>query len=83
MRFQDTDAALAAYDRGEFCYEHYDWDDRWFWGEACIPRAYVERRWTEMFQVLDYIEDRKLCPQNVIVARRPIERAISEREGGN
>jgi SAM-dependent methyltransferase len=30
-RFQDTDAALAAYDRGEFCYEHYEWDDRWFW----------------------------------------------------
>lgn len=79
--FQDTESALTTYDRGDFCYEHYEWDDRWFWGEACISRAYAERRWTEMFQILDYIEDRKLCLQNVIVARKPLEVAVADRGG--
>jgi SAM-dependent methyltransferase len=69
--FLDTDASLAAYDRGEFCYESVGAKDRWsFWGEACIPRDYVEKHWTEIFDICDYMDDRKVCPQNVIVARK-------------
>jgi SAM-dependent methyltransferase len=65
--FLDANAALAAYDSGSFCYSNLG-DDRWsFWGEACIPRGYVERRWPELFDVLEYID---LCPQNAIVARK-------------
>jgi hypothetical protein len=40
------------------------------WGETCIPRPYVERRWTEHFTVLDFVDDPRRCTQNVIVARR-------------
>jgi SAM-dependent methyltransferase len=42
--FRDEAGTLAAYDRGDFCYEGFGVEGRWsFWGEACIPKAYVER----------------------------------------
>jgi SAM-dependent methyltransferase len=66
----DTNAALAAYDRGEFCYGRYKSDPPGFWGEACIPKMYVERRWSELFDVCEYIDNPSLCPQNTIVVRR-------------
>jgi SAM-dependent methyltransferase len=69
--FIDVDTALSAYDRGQFCYSSRGAEGRWsFWGEACIPKSYVERHWQEMFHVCDYIDDRGLCHQNVIVARK-------------
>jgi len=69
--FLETDASLAAYDRGEFCYGSVGAKDRWsFWGEACIPKAYVEKHWSEIFDICDYMDDGKVCPQNVIVARK-------------
>ena len=43
---------------------------RFFWGEACIPKAYVEKHWTEIFDICDYMDDGSVCPQNVIVARK-------------
>lgn len=72
VAFPDVDAATSEYDNGQFCYSSLGvGDQRWsFWGEACIPKGYVERRWREIFDVCDYIDDRKACPQNVIVARK-------------
>ena len=68
--FPDAKAARAAYDSGAFCYGSFGIEGRWsFWGEACISRAYVERRWQELFEVCEYIDDRDVCAQNVIVAR--------------
>ena len=67
LAFLDANAALAAYDNGSFCYSNFG-DARWpFWGEACIPRGYVEKCWPELFDVLEYID---LCPQNAIVAQK-------------
>ena len=69
--FADVDATLSAYDNGQYCYECYGSEGRWsFWGEACIPKGYVERRWPDIFEVCEYIDDRKVCLQNVIVARK-------------
>jgi len=71
--FLDSDAALSSYDHGEFCYGNLGSTGRWsFWGEACIPKAYVERRWSEMFEICDYIDNPEVCPQNVIVARKRV-----------
>jgi SAM-dependent methyltransferase len=71
VAFMDADAALSAYDHGEFCYASLGGTGRWsFWGEACIPKAYVEKHWTEIFDIYDYVDDIKVCPQNVIVARK-------------
>ena len=53
------------------CYECYGEEGgRSFWGEACISKSYVERRWREIFDVCDYIDDRGACAQNVIAARK-------------
>jgi SAM-dependent methyltransferase len=72
--FPDTAASLARYDRGEFMYEPIgggDVLDKSFFGETCIPRGYVERKWTESFGLVGYLDDRRLCQQNVIVVRKP------------
>ena len=65
--FPRPDDALAAYDRGDYCFgttgmnEHY--------GNAVVSEAYVRARWTEYFQVLDYVRPRSM-PQTFIVCRR-------------
>jgi ubiquinone/menaquinone biosynthesis C-methylase UbiE len=73
LAFKDTTESLARYDRGEFMYEPIgggDVLDKSFFGETCIPRAYVEKTWTRYFGLVDYIDDRSLCQQNVIVVRK-------------
>jgi SAM-dependent methyltransferase len=72
IAFLDVDAALSDYDNGQFCYASLRKEGRWsFWGEACIPRLYVEKSWNEIFDVCEYIDNPDICPQNVIVVRRP------------
>jgi SAM-dependent methyltransferase len=69
--FLDVDATISAYDNGQFCYESLGIKGRWsYWGEACIPKGYVEKRWKEIFDVCEYIDDHGACPQNVIVVRK-------------
>ena len=72
--FRNMDESLATYDGGLFCYDRYEQNEgrSSFWGEACIPKTYVERRWGEVFEVCDYVDDPKVCPQNVIVARKRV-----------
>lgn len=72
--FLDVDATISAYDNGQFCYGSHGFEQWSYWGEACIPKGYVENRWTEIFDVCEYIDDPKRCPQNVIVVRK---RALS------
>lgn len=68
--FLDTAAALAAYDRGEFCFSYRNPSDPPHFGEACIPEKYVRREWSDRFELAEYVDDRNRCPQNLIVARR-------------
>jgi SAM-dependent methyltransferase len=66
------------YDEGRFCYQPYPagthpWSyhqGESYYGEACIPEAYVRREWGTAFEVLEFIDDRSRCAQNVVVARR-------------
>ena len=68
--FADTESALRDYDAGRFCYEPYRsssyGDD---WGEACISRPYVERRWADRFELLGFIEDLTRFKQHLVVLR--------------
>lgn len=69
--FPDKEQALAAYDRGDFCFAPLGLEDEWSnYGEACISKAYVERHWTPQFTLLDYIDDYTICGQNVIALRK-------------
>ena len=73
LAFKDTEDALARFDRGEYLYEPLGGGgvlDSSFFGETCIPQKYVTDRWTKLFEFIGYVDDRRLCLQNVIVVRK-------------
>ena len=71
--FGDTESWLARYDRGEFCHEPAGSPGlaTEFSGETVISEQYVRREWSKLFDVVDYIDDRSVCAQTIIVARHP------------
>ena len=68
--FPGKEAWWAAYDSGEYCHVglHYEADQDY--GQTSIPKAYVLREWVNQFELVDFIDDRAVCSQDVIVARR-------------
>jgi ubiquinone/menaquinone biosynthesis C-methylase UbiE len=65
--FQDVDAALKAYDAGQYCYDtNFRNPD---FGHACIPEQYVREKWATHLDIVDFITDRGLDEQNIVVAR--------------
>jgi SAM-dependent methyltransferase len=72
--FPDHQQALNDYDKGSFCYSAYaDYKIAGLpWGDACIPKQYVLKHWGEFANVLEYVEDRQVCDQNVIVATKAV-----------
>jgi len=72
--FLGTDGWLAAYDRGEFCHSPVGGGDELasdFYGESCIPEAYVRKHWASRFEIVNYLEaDDESLWQNLIVAKR-------------
>ena len=69
-RFPGRDAVLARYDRGEFCHLDLGYAGNEDYGETMIPKRYVMDHWTGPFSLVDFIEERDRCPQNVIVVRK-------------
>lgn len=67
----DTDRELARYDAGEFCFSPYsDLLNPW-WGEACIPRTYIEREWSRLFEVVEFVEGKPLNLEELRRAPHP------------
>jgi 2-polyprenyl-3-methyl-5-hydroxy-6-metoxy-1,4-benzoquinol methylase len=72
--FVGTDEWLARYDAGEYCHDPVGGGESLpgeFYGETCIPRAYVEKRWTRWFTLRDYVSDRSRLWQDVITVQKP------------
>ncbi len=70
--FPDTSGSLALYDSGGYCFTQLVQEGEWsYWGEAAIPKSYVLKHWTPHFTLLDYVDDRGKCEQDVIVVRKP------------
>jgi SAM-dependent methyltransferase len=68
--FPNPETWLAAYDAGEYVHSRLGHSgSRDYFGETCIPKEYVQRHWTEYFDFVDFIDDRRRCPQDVIVMR--------------
>lgn len=66
--FPDTEAALDRYDRGGFCFSPYRTaDEGAWWGEACIPRPYVEEQWSRLFDVVEF--DTTSLKQHLVLLR--------------
>lgn len=79
--FQDTEAALAAYDSGKFIYCATGGGPALpnsFYGEALIPRAYVMEEWTRFLTFKDFLDDRNRFQQAVIVMQKPVGRPATE-----
>jgi SAM-dependent methyltransferase len=74
LAFQGTEAWLARYGRGEYCHSPVGGGaalSSEYYGESCIPEAYVRRRWSDRFDVREYTEaDGEWLWQNLIVAQR-------------
>lgn len=71
--FPSPRAAFDAYDLGEFVYVPTgggDFRDSSFYGEALIPRLYVEKNWTKYMHLRDFIDDRNRFWQAVIVMQK-------------
>jgi SAM-dependent methyltransferase len=73
--FHGTAEWLARYDHGEFCHSPSRSGGALagsFYGETCIPEAYVRRQWTNRFEIREFIAaDYRDHWQSVIVARKP------------
>jgi SAM-dependent methyltransferase len=71
--FPDTEQSLLDYDNGTYCHHPLDGGyilDSSFFGETCIPKAYVLKHWTTQFAFLEYVEGRDLLAQNTIVMKK-------------
>jgi SAM-dependent methyltransferase len=67
--FPETEAEIARYDAGEYCYSPYDTASRDWWGEACIPATYVEREWSRLFDVAEIVDAAGRIKQHMVVLR--------------
>jgi len=59
LAFEGTEEWLARYDRGDYCHSPVGGGDVLssdYYGETCIPEAYVRRRWANRYDVREYIE---------------------------
>ena len=69
--FLDTEDAVAEYDGGKYCFSQLVHEGDWsYWGEAAISKDYVLKAWTKWFTLIEYIDDRNRCSQNVIAVRK-------------
>jgi len=71
--FVDTDAAYAAYDAGQYLYAPTGGGPSRpsdFYGEALIPKAYVQQHWTPFLKFVDFVDDRTAMPQALIIMQK-------------
>lgn len=60
IAFMDSDNWLDRFDSGEFCFDSPHANANWptaYYGEAAVPRAYVERAWSERFGAVRFQND--------------------------
>ena len=71
--FVDTDAAYAAYDAGQYLYAPTGGGPSRpsdFYGEALVPKAYVQQHWTKFLKFVDFVDDRTAMPQALIIMQK-------------
>jgi SAM-dependent methyltransferase len=72
--FKDPDASLTAYDRGDYVYAASGGGDHrpaTFYGEALVPRRYMERAYPSGMELKEFINDPTRFRQAVAVMQRP------------
>lgn len=74
-----TQESLAVYDNGKFLYSPTGGGPTLpssFYGEAAIPRGYIEKEWTEYFTFRDFVDDWNPFIQALIVMQKPVSTDI-------
>jgi SAM-dependent methyltransferase len=62
---------LLRYDRGDYCFTPSVHEGEWaYWGWAAISKNYVLKNWGYGLTFVDYIHDRNLCSQDVVVMKK-------------
>lgn len=72
--FVDTEASLAAYDRGQFLYAPTGGGPAlpsWFYGISLIPKPYVMVEWGKYLKLVDFTYRPEIVPQALIVMQCP------------
>jgi len=75
MRFQSViPKLLQDFDEGKFCYlptsggEYREAD---VYGDAAVPRAYIEQHWQKYFRLVDYIDEPNRFWQALVIFQKP------------
>jgi hypothetical protein len=71
--FPDPRAATVAYDAGSFIYVAYPPELAGYgpdYGEALVPRSYVERAWSPSLTLRDFVDDRARLQQAMFVMHK-------------
>lgn len=70
--FVDVEGSKKKYDAGEFLYEPNSGGpelDGSIYGDAIVPKGYVQRAWAKHFDLVDFVDDRSYLPQALIVLK--------------
>ena len=71
--FVDGDESLVRYDRGEFLYcpnGGGEYRDASFYGDALFSKLYIERSWTPLLELIEFVDDENYLPQACFVLRK-------------
>ena len=68
--FPDFDALIADFDDGRFSFSNLRYGATATYGEAFVPRAWVDRVWTRWFDVVGWLEHHPDSPSQTHVALR-------------
>lgn len=71
--FVNTESSKKDYDKGKFLFSPTGggpYRPSTFYGEAIIPRQYVENEWTKYLRFIDFVDDRSFMPQALIVMQK-------------
>jgi len=71
--FVDREASYAAYDAGEYLFAPNGGGPARpsdFYGDTMIPEGYVRRHFTRYLRYVDFVADRRVLPQAVIVMQK-------------
>jgi 2-polyprenyl-3-methyl-5-hydroxy-6-metoxy-1,4-benzoquinol methylase len=71
--FVDMESAYHDYDAGKFLFEHHYTGPSApppFYGEALIPRGYIEKNWNRELELIEFSDDWENLPQAYVVLRK-------------
>lgn len=67
--FPEPNLAFSAYDSGEYLFVSTQKNVS-FYGDTLIPKGYIEKNWIKYLNLCQFIDDKSICPQAMIVMKK-------------